>query len=207
MISTPRLCDTPSSPQEHVPYESRSFRNESTLKTFTPPLLPSATKLRRLCFYRHVSVHRGGGAGLSASVHGGIHPPEQTPLESRHPPEQTPPLERRPLLRTVRILLECILVKRISTYCRLLAVFEECFSLQATLACVLCHVQVFGYIFFLKIPERLLILSVTWFPCNITIQNSATNKLGLFTVSISTNWGPVTKRIKHTHLHQRGTRH
>ena len=26
-------------------------------------LLPSATKLRRLCFYRCVSVHRGGGGG------------------------------------------------------------------------------------------------------------------------------------------------
>ena len=58
-------------------------------------------------------------------------PPEQTPFRSRYPPEQTPPQsrhplrgdttpgadthtpsprERRPLLRTVRILLECILV-------------------------------------------------------------------------------------------------
>ena len=50
------------------------------------------------------------GGGVSASVHAGTpHPPqEQTPgvdtPRSRHAPE------RRPLLRTVRILLECILV-------------------------------------------------------------------------------------------------
>ena len=67
--------------------------------------------------------------GLSASVHAGIPhreqtpptradtppeqthtPPEQTTPGSRHPPKQTPPPQRRPLLRTVRILLECILV-------------------------------------------------------------------------------------------------
>ena len=73
-------------------------------------LLPSATKLRRLCFYRRLSVHRGGGGVcLSAcwdTTHtpGSRHPPrskhpppgadtpwEQTPW-SRHPPrEQTPP--------------------------------------------------------------------------------------------------------------------
>ena len=33
-------------------------------------LLPSATKLRRLCFYRCVSVHRGGG--IPACLAGGI---------------------------------------------------------------------------------------------------------------------------------------
>ena len=75
-------------------------------------LLASATKLRRLCFYRRLSVHRG--EGVSASVHGGIHPPqeqtsprsrplradhpwEQTPPpEQTHPPEQTPPGSRHP---------------------------------------------------------------------------------------------------------------
>ena len=42
--------------------------------------LPSATKLRRLCFYRRLSVHRG--VGVSASVHAGIpHSPR-----SRQPP-------------------------------------------------------------------------------------------------------------------------
>ena len=95
----------------------------------TLALLPSATKLRRLYFYRRVSVHRG--VGVSASVHAGIPyppksrhpleqtPPEQTPPKSRHPPRSRhspgadtplPPERRRPLLRTVRILLECILV-------------------------------------------------------------------------------------------------
>ena len=52
-------------------------------------LLPSATKLRRLCFYTCVSVHGGG----SASVHAGLPlsgagtPGEQVP----HPQEQAPP--------------------------------------------------------------------------------------------------------------------
>ena len=76
--------------------------------------LPSATKLRRLCFYRRLSVHRG--VGVSASVHAGLPPPRSRHPPSRHPPEQTPPWEQtpppeiRPLLRKVRILLECILV-------------------------------------------------------------------------------------------------
>ena len=58
--------------------------------------------------------------GVSASVHAGIHPPgadtpQSRPPRSRHPPVQTAPREQtppksRPLLRTVRILLECILV-------------------------------------------------------------------------------------------------
>ena len=81
--------------------------------------LPSATKLRRLCFYRHVSVHRGI-VYLSAcwdptkSRHP---PPRSRPPQGRplgadtHPPQSRhPPPERRLLLRTVRILLEYILV-------------------------------------------------------------------------------------------------
>ena len=96
-------------------------------------LLQSATKLRRLCFYRRLSVHRGG---VPDQVH--TPPEEQTPPGtrytpwSRHPPRArftpqdqvhpppgpgtpprtryTPPSEIRPLLRTVRIILECILV-------------------------------------------------------------------------------------------------
>ena len=123
--------------------------------------LPSATKLRRLCFYRHVSVHRGGvpdqvhppgtrytprTRSTPGQVHPPtrctlsrpgtpprpgtspwqVHPPDQVhPLDQVHPPDQvhipragthppprpgTHPPEIRPLLRTVRILLECILV-------------------------------------------------------------------------------------------------
>ena len=68
-------------------------------------LLPSAKKLRRLCFYRHLSVHRGGVC-LSAcwdtppgSIHAPpweqTHPPEQTlPPLADTPPEQTPPWEQ-----------------------------------------------------------------------------------------------------------------
>ena len=50
---------------------------------------------------------------MSASVHAGKRPPG-----SRPPRADTPPPERRPLLRTVRILLECILViKRTYLFC------------------------------------------------------------------------------------------
>ena len=62
-------------------------------------LLPSATKLRRLCFYRRLSVHRG----VSASVHAGIPhkpPQEQTPPQSRPPWEQTPREQTPPLQQT-----------------------------------------------------------------------------------------------------------
>ena len=65
-------------------------------------------ELRRLCFYTCVSVHRGWVC-LSAGI--------PSPREQRPPGEQTtprqqalPPGSRRLLLRTVRILLECILV-------------------------------------------------------------------------------------------------
>ena len=63
----------------------------SSIFSIVETFLPSATKLRRLCFYRHLSVHRG--EGVSASVHGGIpHPPiADTPLGADTPPEQTPP--------------------------------------------------------------------------------------------------------------------
>ena len=65
--------------------------------------LPSANKLRRLCFYTCLSVHRVG----SASVHAGIPPPLSSPQEqappragptpwSRHPPEQRLPRSRHP---------------------------------------------------------------------------------------------------------------
>ena len=108
-------------------------------------LLPSATKLRRLCFYRRVSVDRGGlvwsrggvpaPRGLSAL--GEVAAPRGDLLQGVSAPrggvcsggcllsggvcsrgsapggvctEAGPPWERRLLLRTVRILLECILV-------------------------------------------------------------------------------------------------
>ena len=57
-----------------------------------------------------ISVHKGG----SASVHAGIPPRPTPPPGSRHPPEHTPQTRHPPgrwlLLRTVPILLECILV-------------------------------------------------------------------------------------------------
>ena len=102
-------------------------------------LLPSVTKLRRLCFYTCLSFCPRGGVCLSACwdttpLGGGRHssprpgtprsryPPRSRLPRTRHPPEAgtpytrqpleagTPPPPRRLLLRTVRILLECILV-------------------------------------------------------------------------------------------------
>ena len=61
------------------------------------------TKLRKLCFYRRASVHTGGGVVCLSACWDTTPPQEQIP-----PGVDTP--ERRPLLRTVRILLECILV-------------------------------------------------------------------------------------------------
>ena len=79
--------------------------------------------------FLHVSVCHSVHRGVSASVHAGIHlpgadipweqtatPPVQTipPPWTRHPPEQTPPVQcmlgDTGNKRTVRILLECILV-------------------------------------------------------------------------------------------------
>ena len=61
-------------------------------------LLPSATKLRRLCFYRRLSVH--SGVGVSASVHAGIphpsHPCSRHPPRSKHHPGADTPRSRPP---------------------------------------------------------------------------------------------------------------
>ena len=94
----------------------------------------------KVMFYRCVSVHRGGGGRVSASVHAGMpDPPDQTdpprirqtppptrqtPRISQTPPRtrQTPPpdqadppqgsrLQHTVYERPVRIILECILVR------------------------------------------------------------------------------------------------
>ena len=108
-------------------------------------LLPSATKLRRLCFHRRVSVHGGGGVVSGPGrclvqggcMVGGCLGPGgarswgclvRGGLVSQHALRQTPPGERRPLLWTVRILLECILVEiemRISPNIHLLCAVVE----------------------------------------------------------------------------------
>ena len=61
-------------------------------------LLPSATKLRRLCLDMSVILFTGG---MSASVHAGI-PPGADPLGSRHSPpwDQAPPWADTPGLGT-----------------------------------------------------------------------------------------------------------
>ena len=90
------------------------------------PLLPSAMKLRRLDYvFTGVCLSTGGG---SASVHAGIpHPPEADPPGSR------PPRERQPLLRTIRILLECILV---------IPNVSPVSSLMSSLCCPWCYPNV-----------------------------------------------------------------
>ena len=58
-------------------------------------LLPSATKLQRLCFYTCLSFCSQGGA--SASVHARIPPPGPgTPLGADTPPRSRPPRTRTP---------------------------------------------------------------------------------------------------------------
>ena len=78
-------------------------------------LLPSATKLR-------VSRILSGGGGVCLSACWDTTPQADTPTLGRHPPTpgqtppgQTTPPPRRLLLRTVRILMECILVEKNST--------------------------------------------------------------------------------------------
>ena len=70
--------------------------------------------------FLHLSVCPRGGGG-SASVHAGI---PHSPPRSRHPPggrhpagSRHPPSSRRLRLRTVRIVLECILVINSFHYC------------------------------------------------------------------------------------------
>ena len=81
--------------------------------------------LRRLCFYRCLSVHGGGVSkprprGCPGPSPGGLSRPRPGGGVSRRRPggclprggPTPPPPSRRLLLRTVRILLECILVFR-----------------------------------------------------------------------------------------------
>ena len=55
-------------------------------------LLPSATKLRRLCFYRRASVHTGGCLPQCML---GYHTPRSRHPHSRHPPPRADPLPPR----------------------------------------------------------------------------------------------------------------
>ena len=71
--------------------------------------LPSATKLRRLCFYTCLwFCSQGGGCYIPACLAAGGSAPGWGLLRGADPPQS-----RRLLLRTVRMLLECILVPHI----------------------------------------------------------------------------------------------
>ena len=63
-----------------------------------------------LCFHRRLSVHGGGGGG---GVVGCTPLARQTPRADTTPGQTPPPPPRWLLQRTVRILLECILVSNI----------------------------------------------------------------------------------------------
>ena len=126
-------------------------------RTTTGRFLPSATKLRRLCFYRCLSVHRGGsipaciaGGGCYLSMHyrwypsmpcnrspGGCLVPEGSALRGLLQGVPAPtggrggvgdrPESRRLLLRTVRILLECILVSTCVSFIKINAFLSIAF--------------------------------------------------------------------------------
>ena len=90
--------------------ESPAFALRSRVRPQRKPslpqvkFLPSATKLRRLCFYRRLSVHRGG---VCLSTGWDTTPPPR----SRHPPfprSRHRPGETSTATDGVRILLECI---------------------------------------------------------------------------------------------------
>ena len=65
--------------------------------------------------FLHLSVSHSVHGGVPAPVHPGIHPTGRHPPGQIPPPGQTPSLGRRLLLRTVHILLECILVIELPT--------------------------------------------------------------------------------------------
>ena len=84
----------------------QTTKSTVTYSSISFPLLPSATKLRRLCFYTCLSFCSQGGLPQCML---GYHPPSRPP-RTRPPPGPDTPPSRRLLLRTVRILLKCILV-------------------------------------------------------------------------------------------------
>ena len=66
-----------------------SYVSERALNVLS---LPSATKLRRLCFYTCLSVILFTGRGVCLSACWDTNPPEQAPPEpGTLPPDQTPP--------------------------------------------------------------------------------------------------------------------
>ena len=105
---------------------------------------PNDTFLFSLIYYRPQRCCEGYVfTPVCHSVHGGglpqcmlgYHPPEQTPPQdqpppgSRQPPGSRHPPERRPLLRTVRILLECILVEiQKDTTTKVIVTFHHCWQ-------------------------------------------------------------------------------
>ena len=123
-ISWRPSCELPVSSWE------QAFLLGLNIMIFVPKVfeyLPSATKLRRLCFYTCLSFCSQKGVPEQVPPGPCTPPPGRytpwtryTPQDQVHPPSRytcttppgryTPPPSRRLLLRTVRILLECILI-------------------------------------------------------------------------------------------------
>ena len=102
--------------EDQLVHQQNSLVTDKQIFTY---LLPSATKLRRLCFHRRVSVHRGvwsgpggawsqGGLVLGMPAPGGVW--SRGGWYASMQWGRPSPRERRLLLRTVRMLMECILV-------------------------------------------------------------------------------------------------
>ena len=96
--------------------------------------------------FLHLSVGHSVHRGVSVSVHAGITTPLTPPL-GIHPPwvdtpspwAEPPPPSRRPLQRTVRILLECFLVFRISAQQSGLKLFFKRISCPSQPLCCSSH--------------------------------------------------------------------
>ena len=90
-----------------------------TIHVLIPSIITARKRsLRRFCFHRCLSVHRGGLGSLSGGslswegVSVRETPPGRRPTLDRDPPDRDTPRQRPPYSngRVVRILLECILV-------------------------------------------------------------------------------------------------
>ena len=108
----------PSPPPPHFPqarYHSYGNPRSATVDIYFAFFTARKRSLRRLCFHRCLSVHRG--RGLSAPLHAGIHTPlppwdqrQTPPPPGRHPPPQRSACWDTVNKLAVRIPLECILV-------------------------------------------------------------------------------------------------
>ena len=145
--------------------------------------LPSAMKLRRLCFYTCLSVHRGRG---SASVHTGMPPPPRgagtlpgagTPLDQAPPQSRHPPLGPSTPQQTATVadgthptgihscfLIDFFVVKRHTFFLFLLHTMKDIwnFALQCTLSLWLVLVAVSIMTITFLLCRKMFLCDVLW---------------------------------------------